>query len=76
MTLSHIRKSARPRRALVVVSDGGDNASRYTVNELASIASEADVQIFSICLFRDPKTREETVGPALLVSRGNRRRGG
>ncbi len=66
MALSHIRKSTKPRKALVVVSDGGDNDSRYTMNELASIATEADVQIFSICLYRDPKTSEEAEGPALL----------
>src|SRR5436309_1950061 len=55
-----------PRKALIVVSDGGDNNSRYTLRELAAIAAEADVQIFSICLFDKPQTVEEVDGPALL----------
>jgi Ca-activated chloride channel family protein len=66
MGLTSLKKTTKPRKALVVVSDGGDNDSRYTLSELASIASEADVQIFSICLFQNPQTREEADGPALL----------
>ncbi len=66
LALTELKKSHKPRKALVVVSDGGDNDSRYTLNELASIAAEADVQIFSICLYDNPQTREEADGPALL----------
>ena len=66
MALAHARKSTLARKALIIVSDGGDNDSRYTLNELTSMASEADVQIFAICLYGDPQTREESDGPALL----------
>ncbi len=66
MALAHLKKSTKPRKALIIVSDGGDNDSRYTLNELASIAAEADVEIFSICLYANPKTLEEADGPALL----------
>jgi Ca-activated chloride channel family protein len=67
MGLEWLKKAHNPRKALVVVSDGGDNTSRYTLRDLASLAAEADAQIFTICLHRDPKTEEEVVGPALLA---------
>jgi Ca-activated chloride channel family protein len=64
--LQHIKKARNPRKALIVVSDGGDNNSRYTMQELAKIAQEADTQIFAICLYDKPQTMEEADGPALL----------
>jgi len=67
MGLQHIKKAKNPRKALIVVSDGGDNNSRYTLQELAKIAQESDTQIFSICLFEKPQTMEEFDGPALLT---------
>ena len=72
MGLAAIRKSHNPRRALVVVSDGGDNNSRYTLRELESIAVESDTQIFSVGLFQNPQTREEVDGPALLSALAKR----
>jgi Ca-activated chloride channel family protein len=66
MGLQQIRKSHNPRRALIVVSDGGDNNSRYTLRELASIAVESDTQIYTLGLFDHPQSREEEDGPALL----------
>jgi len=67
MGLQQLKKAHNPRKALIVVSDGGDNNSRYTLRELATVAAEADVQIFSICLFERPQTVEEVDGPALLA---------
>jgi Ca-activated chloride channel family protein len=61
-------KDARhERKALLVVSDGGDNSSRYTEGEVRSQVRESDVQIYSIGIF-DPEapTPEERAGPALL----------
>jgi Ca-activated chloride channel family protein len=66
MGLQHLKKAKNPRRALLVVSDGGDNSSRYTLRELAAVAAESDTQIFSICLSERPQTPEEADGPALL----------
>ena len=37
------------RRALLVVSDGEDTRSRYTVKELREMAQESDVQVYAIC---------------------------
>jgi len=66
MGLQQLKHGHNPRKALVVVSDGGDNNSRYTLRELTALAAEADVQIFSICLFDKPQTAEEVDGPELL----------
>jgi Ca-activated chloride channel family protein len=67
MGLQQLKKAHNPRKALIVVSDGGDNNSRYTLRELTSMAAEADTQIFSICLFQNPQTLEEADGPELLT---------
>jgi len=55
------------RKALLVVSDGGDNRSRYTEGEVKAKVREADVEIYSIGIF-DPyaPTPEERTGPQLL----------
>lgn len=61
-------KTARnERKALLVVSDGGDNRSRYTESEVKSQVRESDVEIYSIGIF-DPyaPTTEERMGPVLL----------
>jgi Ca-activated chloride channel family protein len=46
--LTRMRKAGRPRRALLIVSDGMDNHSRYSKSELMRAALEADVQIYTI----------------------------
>jgi len=66
MGLHQMRKSPNPRNALVVVSDGGDNHSRYTLSELQRLAEESDAQIFAAGLYYGPSTQEEQDGPALL----------
>lgn len=48
MALNRMRSAHYPRRALLVVSDGIDNHSRYSKDDLMRIATEADVQIYSI----------------------------
>jgi Ca-activated chloride channel family protein len=65
--LDKMKQAKYPRRALLIVSDGGDNNSRYTEGEVRSAVKEADVQIYSIGIF-DPEaaTVEERNGPQLL----------
>jgi Ca-activated chloride channel family protein len=46
--LAQARHGANARKALLVLSDGGDNNSRYTASELRSYAREAGVEIYSI----------------------------
>jgi len=55
------------RRAIVVISDGGDNHSRYTEGEIKSVLREADVQLYAIGLFaRFLQRPEERLGPLRL----------
>lgn len=46
--LSRMRKARWPRRAMLVLSDGMDNHSRYSERELKRLAGESDVQIYTI----------------------------
>jgi Ca-activated chloride channel family protein len=64
---SKMRQAKYERRALLVVSDGGDNRSRYTPEELRRAVRESDLQIDAIGIF-DPyaPTEEERDGPLLL----------
>ena len=67
MGMSRMRKATHEKKALLIISDGGDNNSRYTENEIKSITREADVQIYAIGIFdNSPRTEEERTGPILL----------
>jgi Ca-activated chloride channel family protein len=65
--LNKMKLAKYERRALLIVSDGGDNRSRYTENEVRATVRESNVQIYSIGIF-DPyaATTEERLGPMLL----------
>ncbi|MFZ0661224.1 MAG: VWA domain-containing protein [Acidobacteriaceae bacterium] len=65
--LNKMKQAEYPRKALLVVSDGGDNRSRYTEGEVREEVRESDVQIYSIGIFDpDAPTMEERLGPLLL----------
>ena len=65
--VNKMKDAKYPRKALLVVSDGGDNRSRYTENEVRSTVRESDVQIYSIGIFDEyAPTTEERLGPLLL----------
>ena len=66
--LSQMRGAHNTKKALLILSDGGDNHSRYSETEVRKFVREADVQIYAIGLF-DPDggpTPEEREGPGLL----------
>jgi Ca-activated chloride channel family protein len=46
------------RKALLVISDGMDNHSRYSARELMDAAVEADMQIYSISVFDPPRNKK------------------
>jgi len=48
---SKLRSARYERKAIVIISDGGDNASRYTLREIKGLVRESDVQIYAIGLF-------------------------
>jgi Ca-activated chloride channel family protein len=70
MALRQMKKAKNPRKAILIVSDGGDNNSRYTAAEIQSLVREADVQVYAMGVF-EPSifpglTKEEVSGPRLL----------
>jgi Ca-activated chloride channel homolog len=68
MGISKMKDARNAKKALLIISDGGDNHSRYTENEIKSVVKEADVQIYSIGIFSlAPPTPEEVSGPTLLT---------
>jgi Ca-activated chloride channel family protein len=46
--IDRVTRGAHPKRALLVISDGQDNNSRYTFNELRRLLKETDVLIYAI----------------------------
>ena len=68
--LSEMRTARNNKRALLIISDGGDNNSRYSEKDIKRLVREANTQLYSIGIF-DPfgnrsRTPEELNGPALL----------
>ena len=52
---------------MLIISDGGDNHSRYTEGEIKSMVKEADMMIYAIGIYdHDFPTEEERLGPQLL----------
>jgi VWFA-related protein len=70
MAMSQMKKGQNPRKALLIISDGGDNSSRYTEGEVKNAVREADVQIYAIGIYEAVSARgrtlEELNGPSLL----------
>lgn len=69
--LSEMRGAHNAKRALLIISDGGDNHSRYNENDVKRLVREADTQLYAIGIF-DPlgyrnRTPEELNGPSLLT---------
>jgi Ca-activated chloride channel family protein len=68
--LNEMKKAKNPRKALLIVSDGGDNNSTYTSAQITDLVRQADVQIYAMGVFdilpallRSPA---EVNGPKLL----------
>ncbi len=70
MSMDEMKKARNPRKAILVLSDGGDNSSRYTQSEIKNLVREADVQVYAIGIFEPiharGRTAEELAGPSLL----------
>jgi Ca-activated chloride channel homolog len=67
MGVSKMRQAKYAKKALLIISDGGDNHSRYTENEIKSVVKEADVMIYAIGIYdRYASALEERLGPQLL----------
>jgi len=67
MGVSKMRQAKFAKKALLIISDGGDNHSRYTEGEIKALVKEADVMVYAIGIYdRYFPTEEERLGPALL----------
>ncbi len=70
MGLREMKQAKNPRKALLILSDGGDNNSRYTTSEIKDLVREADVQIYSMGVFESSimgLSVAELSGPRLLA---------
>jgi Ca-activated chloride channel homolog len=71
LALDEMKKSKKSRKALLVISDGGDNCSRYRAGEIKNMVRESEVQIYGIGIYDSSGTRtmmpEEIFGPTLLA---------
>ncbi|OLE85244.1 MAG: VWA domain-containing protein [Acidobacteria bacterium 13_1_20CM_2_60_10] len=68
--LSQLRGAHNAKRALLIISDGGDNHSRYSESDIKRLVKESDSQLYAIGIF-DPlgyrnRSPEELNGPSLL----------
>jgi Ca-activated chloride channel homolog len=70
MAIHEMHKARNPRRAILILSDGGDNSSRYTESDIKNLVREADVQIYAMGIYEPMggrgRTPEELAGPSLL----------
>jgi len=65
--VSKMRQAKFSKKALLIISDGGDNHSRYTEGEIRSMVKEADVLVYAIGIYDHYfPTEEERLGPTLL----------
>lgn len=67
----HAMKGAKnARKALLIVSDGGDNNSKYSAAQIQNLVREADVQVYAMGVFEPVLfpglSKEEISGPRLL----------
>jgi len=70
LALREMKKAKNSRKAIVIVSDGGDNHSQYIPSQIESLVREADVQIYAMGVFEPSLplglSAEEVSGPKLL----------
>jgi VWFA-related protein len=70
LSLHEIKNSKKNRKALLIISDGGDNSSRYTETEVRAMVRESDTLIYAIGVYEPfgsrSRTPEESSGPGLL----------
>jgi Ca-activated chloride channel family protein len=67
--LKHMKKARHSRKAIVIISDGGDNWSWHTARQIRSALLESDVQLYAMGIFDPELSRspaENRKGPALL----------
>src|SRR5262245_38438480 len=71
LAMTEMKKSKKNRKALLIISDGGDNSSRYTEAEVRNMVRENDVLLYAIGIYEGAggrsRTPEESAGPGLMT---------
>lgn len=65
-SLDHLAKAGRDRKALIVISDGGDTASRLGFSDVLAKARASDASIYTV-LLTDPNEHDPTRRPDLMA---------
>jgi Ca-activated chloride channel family protein len=69
--ISEMRSARNAKHALLIISDGGENHSRYSEHDLKRLLREADTQVYAIGIFEPSayhrRTLTELNGPLLLA---------
>jgi Ca-activated chloride channel family protein len=71
LAAEHLRHAGNPRRAILIVSDGGENASRVRLADVRRQAREANAQVYAATLGLQPEFDRDAYSgelrsPALL----------
>jgi len=67
MGVRKMRNARYGRKALLILSDGGDNHSRYSEKDVKAALKESDVMVYAVGTYeRYASTTEELLGPELL----------
>jgi Ca-activated chloride channel homolog len=71
LAMDEMRNAHHVRKAIVIISDGGDNSSRCSVSEIKKAVREGDALIYAIGITDDNDyslngPRDKLTGPALL----------
>jgi Ca-activated chloride channel family protein len=70
--LNHLTLSPEKRAALIVVTDGGDNASQHTFQQAFELARKSDAQIYCIGIYdsNDPDAKPGLLGKLARATGG------
>ena len=63
VALDHLKQGDRDKKVLIVVSDGGDNASKHKLAEIMALAVQSNAIIYTIGIFDD---QDADRNPAVL----------
>jgi VWFA-related protein len=53
LALDHLKLGNRDKKVLIVVSDGGDNASKYKLGQILTLAAKSDASIYTIGIYTE-----------------------
>lgn len=74
LSLQEVKRGHNQRKAIVVISDGGDNRSLHTQREIKQLVREADAEVYAIGILSPDELMshpEEIAGPALMKNVSN-----